>query len=112
MKNYEAIKHLTLEQLEKFLDQVFLTGFNAGYHSLVDTDMSDDNPFDADWLNDDVGDYPALIEDETGEGLIIEPLADIVSRICEFDVDTISDSVCWKNQIVLPQGVEDEDEDE
>jgi len=112
MKNYDAIKILTNEQLEKFLDQVFLTGFNTGYQSLVDPDIHDGNPFDADWLNEDIEEHPALVEDATGENLIIEPLVKVVKRISEFDVDKISDNISWQIQIVLPRGMEGENEDE
>ena len=42
MKYYDAIRNLTPEQLEKFLDQVFLTGFNSGHQSLADPEIDDD----------------------------------------------------------------------
>ena len=108
MKNYEAIKNLTHEQLVKFLDQVFLTGLNTGYHSLVDPDIHDGNPFDIDWLNAEVEEHPSLVEDETGEGLIIGPLAKVILRIAEFDAELIPDDISWQMQIVLPKGMEDE----
>ena len=106
MKNYEAIKNLTPELLEKFLDQVFLTGFNTGYQSLVDPDIYDGNPFDNDWVNSEVDEHPALVEDEAGESLIIEPLVKVVTRIIEFDVNKISNDVSWNMQVVLPKGME------
>jgi len=105
MTNYEAIGGLTPEQLEKFLDQVFLTGFNSGYQSLVDPDIFDDNPFDADWINSSVGESRLLVENENGEDLVIEPLVRIVSRIAGFDADSISESINWEPRIVLPKGV-------
>ena len=105
MTNAEAIKNLTLEQLEKFLDQVFLTGFNIGYQSLVDPDIHDGNPFHADWLNADVDESPMLVEDETGETLIINKLANVVMRIVEFDVDKIPKDISWQQQVVLPEGM-------
>ena len=107
MTNYEAIKNLTPEQLEKFLDQVFLTGFNTGYQSLVDPDIHDGNPFNADWMNADVGDSHALVEDETGEDLIIEPLVNVVNRIIEFDTNMIPADISWQPQVVLPKGMEE-----
>jgi len=112
MTNFEAIKNLTDEQIEKFLDQVFLTGLNTGYQSLVDPDIHDGNPFDADWLNAEVEEHPALVEDETGEGLIIEPLVKVVTRIVEFDAESIPDDVSWNMQVVLPKGMDGEDESE
>ena len=109
MTNYEAIKNLTPEQLEKFLDQVFLTGFNTGYQSLVDPDIHDGNPFDADWVNAEVEGSPALVEDETGESLIIEQLVKVVTRIVEFDADSIPEDISWQMQVVLPKGMDDDE---
>jgi len=109
MKNYEAIKNLTFEQLEKFLDQVFLTGFNTGYQSLADPDIHDGNPFNIDWLSDEVDEHLALVEDETGENLIIEPLVKIVTRIVEFDIESIGENISWSSQVVLPKGMGEEE---
>jgi hypothetical protein len=110
MTYYEAIENLTTEQLEKFLDQVFLTGLNTGYQSLVDPVIHDGNPFSADWLNADVEESCLLIEDETGEGLIIEQLVNVVKRIVEFDTDAIPEDISWQTQVVLPEGMEGKDE--
>ena len=110
MKNYEAVKALTPEQLVKFLDQVFLTGLNIGYQSLVDPDIYSGNLFDGNWANADVEGEPALVEDETGEGLIIEQLVNVVNRIMGFDVDSISEDISWQAQITLPKGMEDKDD--
>ena len=109
MKNYEAIKNLTFEQLEKFLDQVFITGFNTGYQSLVDPEIHDGNPFNIDWLDAEVDESHALVEDDAGEGLIIKPLANIIQRIVEFDADSISEDICWQMQVVLPKGMDQND---
>ena len=108
MTNYEAIKNLTPEQLVKFLDQVFLTGFNTGYHSLADPDIHDGNPFHENWINADAENSPVLVEDESGEELIIEQLADVVMRIVEFDVDNIPEDIHWQIQVVLPKGTDGE----
>ena len=108
MTHYEAIKNLTEEQLEKFLDQVFLTGLNTGYQSVADSDVEDDNPFNAGWLNADIEEHPALVEDETGALLIIEPFLKILQRITEFDMDSIPGDISWQRQVVLPKGAEDE----
>ena len=112
MKNYEAIVNLTPEQLEKFLDQVFLTGFNSGYQSLVDPEIYDGNPFDSNWLNGVVEEHPALVEDELGESFIIEPLVKVVKRIAEFDTESIAGNVNWQLQIVLPKTMESGQEDD
>ena len=112
MTYYEAIKMLTSEQLEKFLDQVFLTGLNTGYQSLVDPEIYDGNPFHGDWLNSQVEEAPLLVEDEVGEALIIEQLVNVVRRIYEFDTEKIAEDVSWQIQIVLPKGMEEGDEQE
>jgi len=106
MKNYEAVFNLTPEQLEKFLDQVFLTGFNSGYQSLVDLEIHDGNPFDSNWLNEVVEEHPALVEDEMGESLIIEPLVNVIKHIVGFDTELITENVNWQIQVVLPKSME------
>jgi len=107
MTNYEAIKNLTPERLEKFLDQVFLTGFNTDHQSLVDPDIYDDN--NADWLNEEVEEYSNFVENEGGESLIIAPLVKIITRIVEFDTESISNDIHWHSQVVLPKGMENEE---
>jgi len=110
MKVYEAIKNLTAEQMEKFLDQVFLTGMNTGHHMLVDPEIYDENPFDEAWLNSEA-ESPALVVNEDGESLVIEPLANVVLRIIEFDAESIPDDISWESKIIMPKGMNDEDED-
>ena len=110
MTNYDAIKNLTIEQIEKFLDQVFLTGLNTGYQFVVDHNIYNGNPFDSNWLNIDVEESSSLVEDEAGESLIIKQLVNVVERIVEFDTDTIPDDISWKSQIVLPRGMEESEE--
>ena len=112
MRNYEAIKNLAPELLEKLFDQVFLTGFNTGFQSLVDPGIYDGNPFDAVWLNEDVEKYSALVENDAGESLIIEPLVKVIMRIAEFDMESIADDISWHSQVVLPRCMEDEDAEE
>lgn len=110
MTNFEAIKNLTFEQLEKLLDQVFLTGFNTGYQSVVDPDIHDGNPFNEEWLSAEVDESHSLVENEAGEGLIIEPLVSVLKRIVEFDADAIPDDISWQMQVVLPKDMEENDE--
>ena len=110
MTTYEAIKNLTPEQLEKFLDQVFLTGFNTGYQSLVDPDIHDGNPFNLDWLNTEIDEHLLLVEDESGESLIIEPLVNVVKRICDFDANSMPNDLSWQMQVVLPKGMDDDED--
>ena len=101
-----------MEQLEKFLDQVFLTGFNTGYQSLVDPDIHDGNPFSINWLDAGVEGPPALIEDESGEGLIIEQLVKVIVRIVEFDAGTMSEDISWQMQVAVPKGMEENEEEQ
>jgi len=110
MKVYNAIKNLTAEQMEKFLDQVFLTGMNTGYYYLVDPDIYEDkNPFDVAWLNTEA-ESPSLVENEDGEGLIIEPLVKITMKIMEFKAESIPDDISWQSKIIMPKGIDDEDD--
>jgi hypothetical protein len=112
MTNFEAIKQLTYEQLDKFLDQVFLTGFNTGYQSLVDPDIHDGNPFDEEWLSAEADESHSLVENESGEGLIIEPLVNVIKRIVEFDYEAKPDNISWQMQVVLPKDMEDDESHE
>jgi hypothetical protein len=90
-----------------------LTGYNTGYHSLVDRDIDDENPFSADWLNEETEKgHEALVEDEKGEGLIISPLAKIVIRMVEFDAEKMPEDITWEGKILLPKGTGDEGEDD
>lgn len=112
MTRYQALQNLSPELLAKFLDQVFLTGFNAGYQSLVDPEINDEHPFDDVWLNAEVGDPPMLIEDEDGEPYFIEPLADVIRRIAEFDFASIPDDIHWTPLIILPKELDDDSQND
>lgn len=54
MTNYEAILKMNRDRMERFLDQVYLSGVNIGTYAASNNDDSilDDNPFDAAWLAD------------------------------------------------------------
>ena len=112
MTNYEAIKNLSCELLEKLLDQVFLAGFNIGHQFLVDPGIDDGNPFDKDWLEAQVEESLLLVVNDAGEDLIIKPLVDIIERIVEYDSDSIPDNVNWQAKIILPKGMDETDENE
>ena len=112
MTNYEAIKNLSCELLEKFLDQVFLAGFNIGHQFLVDPGIDDGNPFNKDWLDAPIEESQFLVVNEAGEDLIIKPLVDIIERIVEFDAYSIPDDVNWQTQIVLPKDMEENDDND
>jgi len=110
MNNYEAIKKLAPEKLEKFLDQVFLTGFNIGYQSIIDPDMYDINPFCLNWLKSEIEESITLVEDENGDELIIKPLADVILRIIDFNKKAIPDDINWKMRVVLPKNIKESEE--
>ena len=61
------------------------------------------------YLNTVVEESCALVEDETGEALIIEPFADVVKRIIEFNDNTIPEDICWQMQIILPKGIKEDE---
>ena len=110
MKNYEAIKNLTPELLEKFLYQVFLTGLNIGHHSIADPELDDSNPYDFEWLNKEIAGTSAIVEGEMGELVIIENLLDIVRRIYVFTTDdtkSVPNDAAWEPQITLPKEMND-----
>ena len=109
MNTFEAIKKMTESQFAQFLDQVYLTGFNTGYQSLVDPGIYDGNPYDEDWLASKYEGPLGYVEDENGEMLIIEPLLKVVTRIAEFDPNNIPDGISWGAQILLPKGMNDEE---
>jgi len=80
---------------------------------LVDPDIYDgENPFSEDWLNEEVGKSPLIVENGAGEGLIIEQLVKVVVRILEFDSEAMSSDICWESRILLPKGINDADIDE
>ena len=111
MNHYESISTLTVRQMEEFLDQVYLTGFNRGHQSVVEPDLADENPFDEEWLSAGIEDSPALVENEAGEELIIDQLHDIVEHVLNFDVNTIPDDLSWSQQVIMPKSTECEDEE-
>ena len=113
MTHFEAIRNLSPEQLEKFLDQVFLTGYNTGHQSVVDRELDDANPFDMEWLKSGTEKgHEALVEDSEGGGLIISPLAKVVIRMAEFGAESMPDDISWEGKILLPKGMGGEGEDD
>lgn len=70
MKNYEAIMKMSVSQLEIFLDEVYCAGLNTGLYAarledLENSDILDDNPFSAEWLNDEA--EPAVLPENTND---------------------------------------------
>ena len=48
-----------------------------------------------------------LVENDAGESLIIEPLAQLIIRMAEFGEESMPENVKWEATIVLPRGVSD-----
>ena len=101
MTNYEAIRELSIKNMEKLLDQVFLTGLNTGHQILVDSELTDENPFNADWLKSET-EVPNLVFDEAGEFIIIEPLSQIIVRMAVFNEEDIPEEIIWQPEIIIP----------
>lgn len=76
---------------------------------MVEPDAYDDNPFNMDWLYKEIAEHTNLVEDESGESLIIKPLVKVVMRIIEFDKESIAENINWSAQVVLPKGMDDEE---
>jgi len=43
---------------------------------------------------------------------VCKPLVKVVLRIVEFDAESIPNDISWNMQVVLPKGMEGEDESE
>lgn len=74
MDNYDAIQRMTREQMEAFLDSVYLTGINDGMHAAsLETGSEeqyailDQNPYDLAWLAADAEDATRLVFAEDGD---------------------------------------------
>ena len=106
MTNLEAIQKLSPELLTKFIDQVFVTGYNAGHQSLVDVSIDDTNPFDEAWLGEEVKDEQLVIDGE-GEAIILAPLAQLLIKMAEFEFEEEEPYLKWEPQIIIPGNTEE-----
>lgn len=74
MTNYEAIKRMTMEQLEIFLDHVYLTGMNnALYLSRLTEDEAADfqyETYDYPWLVSEAEEATEYVFDDDGEAVM------------------------------------------
>lgn len=82
MTNYEAIFKMIPEYMERFLDQVYLTGLNTGMYAAKHDDDSvlDDNPFNATWLSEQAEAATALGVAEDGDAYILTALTKAILR--------------------------------
>ena len=87
MDNYDAFKRMNKTQLETFLDQVYLTGVNAGmYAATLSNDseeqamLLDENPFSEKWLSSEAEQATMGTMAEDGDEYILDALATAVLR--------------------------------
>lgn len=82
MTNYEAILRMMPEQMERFLDQVYLAGLNTGMYAANshDDNVLDDNPFDAIWLVAEAEKATAVGFADDGDEFMLNALTGAVFR--------------------------------
>lgn len=82
MTNYEAICRMTQEQMEQFLEQVYLAGLNNGMYAArnEDDDILVKNPFENSWLTNHAEPAIEYGFDEDGEPLMSYALVEAIFR--------------------------------
>ena len=82
MTNYEAILRMEPQQMESFLDQVYLTGLNQGMYaeSNRNEDILEDNPYHLQWLQGPAEEATAQITAEDGDLLLLSALTETILR--------------------------------
>ena len=83
--NYDAIINMQPDQMERFLDQVYLAGLNTGMYAAKydDDSLLDDNPFDATWLAAEAEKATALVLANDGDTYMLNALTEAVVRNVE-----------------------------
>lgn len=82
MNNYTAIRNMTLEQMESFLDQVYCTGLNTGSYAALheeDEEVLSINPFDISWLTAPAEKATAVVADQDDE-YVLNALMETIFR--------------------------------
>lgn len=94
MTNYEAIKRMTMEQLEIFLDHVYLTGMNnALYLSRLTEDEAADfeyETYDQPWLVSEAEEATEYVFDDDGETYLPFYLVTAIYRNTGIDMDELA----------------------
>ena len=94
MTNYEAIKRMTMEQLEIFLDHVYLTGMNnALYLSRLTEDEAADfdyETYDHPWLVSEAEEATEYVFDDDGETYMPFYLVKAIYRNAGIDIDKLA----------------------
>ncbi len=85
MNNYEAIKEMGFEELEIFLDHVYLTGLNNGmYASRLEGDAMDailgENPYSSQWMLSEAEEATRYTFAEDGDLLLPDALVQAILR--------------------------------
>ncbi len=96
MDNYEAIRKMSREQLEAFLDDVYCAGLNNGMYAARQTkdaavEILDKNPFDAAWLSGDAEPATLCEKAEDGGAYLLDALTEAVIRNAGIDAPHKSD---------------------
>ncbi len=94
MDNYEAIQHMSREQMEMFLDNVYLTGLNTGtYAASLENDseeqnaLLDDNPYDIEWLSGEAEKATNPVFAEDGDAYLPDALCKAIFRSAGIEPD-------------------------
>lgn len=82
MTNYEAIVNMTAEQMERFLDQVYVAGLNDGMYAARQEDdgFISEAHFDMVWLNEEAESALLNCDAEDEEWEIPEEVAKAILR--------------------------------
>ena len=80
--NYDAIIKMQPDRMERFLDQVYLTGLNTGMYAAKydDDSVLEDNPFDASWLEAEAEKATAVGFADDGDEFMLNALTEAVLR--------------------------------
>ena len=93
MTNYEAIKRMTMEQLEIFLDHVYLTGMNNALYlsRLTEDEVADFDyeTYDHPWLVSEAEEATEYVFDDDGETYMPFYLVKAIYRNADIDVDEL-----------------------
>lgn len=105
MDNYEAIRKMSREQLEAFLDDVYCAGLNNGMYAArqpegAADDILDKNPFDAAWLSGDAEPATLCEKAEDGDAYLLDALTEAVIRNAGIDAPQSADV---NNDIKTPE---------
>lgn len=92
MDNYEAIRRMSREQMDTFLDNVYLTGLNTGtYAASLEDDskeqnsLLDENPYNTKWLSGEAEKATDPVFAEDGDAYLPDALCKAIFRVAGID---------------------------